>query len=124
MRSLRLPALASLPLLVALIGATPRTRSPEPTTIVQVHNANWSAITVYLVRSGVPWRLGTVVTGRTERFRVPADFEHSSGRVQLLIDPLGSSRTYSTEPVVFDPGETIRLDVQNELAFTSLTVGR
>lgn len=126
MRSRRILAVLAFPLLAAFAwpprGPRAYASTAERHTTVQVRNDNWNTVDVYLLRSGVKWRLGMVVTGRTEKFTLPVDFERATGDLRLLVDPIGSTEVFATDPLLFNRGDTIRLDVQNHLPLTSFAV--
>ncbi len=126
MRSRQILAVLAVPLLAAFAsparGPGAHAGTTDRHTTVQVRNDNWNTVDIYVMRSGVKWRLGMVVTGRTEQFKLPVDFERGAGDVRLLVDPIGSAEVYATDPLLFNRGDTIRLDVQNHLPLTSLAV--
>jgi hypothetical protein len=118
--------LAASLLLFACIHARPTRRGAarrpvQPTTVV-VTNHNWATIDVYAVRPGMSIRLGTVETGNSASFRMPGEFETASGDVYLLVDPIGSTRGYVTDRIVFSPGQVIALSVENAINQTTVVV--
>lgn len=91
-------------------------------TAIEVTNDNWNTVNVYAVLAGQAVRLGTVETAMTRHFQMPPDFEYASGQVHLLIDPIGGFNQYYSQALVFSPGDTIKLDVSNDLGLSSLSV--
>lgn len=134
MKARTILSVIAIPLLVGFAapasGAVARPSTPsaqkasEEHTTVRVHNDNWSTVDLYVVRYGMKWRLGMVETGQTENFQVPAGFEQTSGELRLLVEPIGSPYAYITEPVMFVKGDTIQLDVGNQLGLTTFVVDR
>jgi len=89
--------------------------------LVEVHNAHWQDINIYAVRAGTRFRLGTVLSNTTETFTVPPAML-MPGDFRLLADPIGSSRTYLTDPLIVQPGQVIEFNVQNQLSMSSYSV--
>lgn len=90
--------------------------------LFQVKNFNWSDVTVYLLRGGVRTRLGVVNSMGEASFRLPAGLMGSSSDVRLLLDPIGSSVAYMTDPIFVQPGQTVEMSVENHLPLTSWAV--
>ena len=93
----------------------------ETATTVMVNNNNWSDITVYATRNGATVRLGSVTSMSTERFELPAVML-GAGELRLIADPLGSTNTYRTQPVLVTRGQEIEFTLQNNLALSTLSV--
>lgn len=94
----------------------------SPDTLVQVENNNWSDMTIYVVRSGTRMRLGTVVSMNSTIFVVPPSMVNASGEVQLIADPIGGSATFTTHPVLVNPGQQIEFTLENNINLSSLSV--
>jgi hypothetical protein len=95
---------------------------PEEATTVEVANHNWSDMNVYAVRSGMRYRLGTVISMTTERFRLPPGAVSPGAELRLLVDPIGGTRTFNTAPIQVSPGQRIEFTIQNHLAISSYSV--
>lgn len=91
-------------------------------TMVRVTNNNWSDMTIYLLRSGSRRRLGTVTSQATHTFVVPAHLVVSSSSVHLVADPIGSSRTFTSAPILINPGQTAEWKLENSLALSSIWI--
>lgn len=102
---------------VALDGAAVE----DDQTQIRVTNNNWSDMTIYLVRSGSQQRLGTVTSQTTRTFTVPAHLV-SSNRVHLMADPIGSSRTVSSAPLLITGGQTAEWRLENSLGLSSMWI--
>ena len=89
---------------------------------VRVENLNWSDMNVYVLQNGARTRLGTVTSMNTSVFRLPAHVLASTASVRLLLDPIGSSEMYLTDPVQVRSGQQIALNVQNSLPLSSVGV--
>lgn len=94
----------------------------ETETTVLVTNNNWSDMTLYATRNGAMTRLGSVTSMSTERFRLPSPLVVGSGNLQLVADPLGSSQTYRSPPLLVSAGQQIEFTLQNNLALSTLSV--
>jgi hypothetical protein len=93
----------------------------RPATL-KVENLNWSDMNVYVLQNGARTRLGTVTSMNTTVFRLPAHVLASTANVRLLLDPIGSSEMYLTDPVQVRSGQQIALNVQNSLPLSSVGV--
>ena len=95
-------------------------RAAAPT--VRVTNNNWSNMTVYAVRGSTRFRLGMVASMSTVVFRVPPSVLSGGDGLRLLADPIGGSESYQTPAIYVNPGEVVRLDLQNQLSISSYSV--
>lgn len=91
-------------------------------TVVRVTNNNWSDMTIYLMRSGARQRLGTVTSQSTHAFVVPSYVMSSAGQVYLMADPIGSTRAFTSAPVIIQPGQTAEWQLENSLALSSMWI--
>lgn len=92
----------------------------EQATRVQVENFNSSRITVNAVSGGADFRLGDVGTTQTESFALPRTV--SGYELQIVVDPIGSTRTYMSRRIQFNPGDVIDVVVESNLDLTSVTI--
>jgi hypothetical protein len=95
---------------------------PGRQTSVEVTNHNWQQVVVYLEAGGMRHRLGTVNTGRTESFHLPASAHVGAGSVRLIADPIGSAQVYTTEPIPVRRGQAVEFTVENHLPISSYAV--
>lgn len=98
-----------------------RSRAPEKTS-VQVSNNNWLDVNVFAVRGDQRVRLGMVTSMSTKLLRVPGAFLSGPADLQLIADPIGSSMSYSSEPINVWPGQTITLAVENQLSLSHVVM--
>lgn len=94
------------------------------TTVAEVSNDSWFNIQVYVADQGRRQRLGSVSSYQSATFEVPVDMVNTSGEIQLLADPVGSTRTYRSYPVMIGPGQVVKWTVQNDPSqtYASITV--
>lgn len=123
----RLATAAALSLTVAACAGGPSVQNgPLPpdgeATKVEVRNNNWSDMNVYVERSGMRQRLGTVTSMSVKSFRVPKAFLSTSGSVRLVADPIGSRQQHITSPVQVWPGQTVAFTIENHMAISSVSV--
>jgi hypothetical protein len=111
---------AASPRAMANASAT-SSREARAATVV-VENRNWSDMTVYAVHGGMRYRLGTVTSMSTARFRLPERALVSTQGVQLVADPIGSSSGYVSQGVQVYPGQQVAFTIQNHLAISSVAV--
>ena len=91
---------------------------------VRVSNHNWSDVIVYALHSGVRYRLGDVSSMSTRVLTIPKGVISAIDGVQLIADPIGSDESYTTEPIVTQPGDAISFDVENQLSISTYSVGQ
>lgn len=96
-------------------------QAPVP-SYVRIKNNNWSDVNIYAVRLGTRYRLGTVVATRHATFKLPPDLGKSPGEIRLMVDPIGSRRSYYTPSLHFFPGQDIEMTVENHLPISSVSV--
>jgi hypothetical protein len=91
-------------------------------TVVEVSNHNWSDVNVYAVHLGTRMRLGTVVSMTTRKFTLPARALVADGTLRLMASPIGSTRTYVTDPILVGQGDRVEWNLENRLALSSYMV--
>jgi hypothetical protein len=67
------------------------------------------------------FRLGEATGNSTASLRIPGTFIEG-WTVQLTADPVGSSDTYVTEPIMVMPGEHVQLTVAPRMGMSSYAV--
>jgi len=101
----------------------PVTRAGERTVRVVIENQNWLDMSVYVQSSnGSRFRVGSVVTGRTEVFEIPTS-RIGSGPFRLLGNPVGGNELTVTDPLVVIPGASAYWRIGNRPS-TSFAVVR
>jgi hypothetical protein len=86
-----------------------------------VTNNNWSNIVVFAANASSRVRLGDVTTANEVELVIPRNLVFW-GQVTLLVHPIGSTRDYSTGPILVQAGQAIQLRVENNLAQTNWSV--
>ena len=119
---------ASLALVLALATAgcgggreKPSLGKPSPPAMVHVANNNFADMTIYVVQSGMRWRLGTVTGLSRQRFTMPR-VAYDAGDLYLLADPVGGSRGYLSPGVRVHAGEAVDLQLHATLSMSSISV--
>ncbi|HEY0019959.1 MAG TPA: hypothetical protein VGC13_26905 [Longimicrobium sp.] len=102
-------------------GGTPSLGKPGPPVSVHVANDHFSDVTVYVVQSGMRWRLGMVTGLSRQRFTLPR-VAHDAGDLRLLADPVGGAYGYLSPAVRVHAGETVDLRLHAELSMSSVSV--
>ena len=92
----------------------------EETTTIQVENYNPMLVTIEAVSRGTDYRLGQVETSQSRTFDLPATADELD--LQIMVDPLGSSSRFVSQPVTATPGSVVYVQVQPSLDFTTVTV--
>jgi hypothetical protein len=103
---------------LALAGcaSNPPSRAPEPWSpeaaiTVSTENNRSDDVVVSLVRDGQRERLGLVTAQSRTSFLLPYGRVANSGRLALLVSPIGRARGYVTENLVVRPGSEVGLTV-------------
>jgi predicted acyl esterase len=113
-----------LMLLVALAGCIKHSVIPDEPDVVtiSVSNSNPLDMTVYVVNQSMRVRLGTVTTASTQRFTLQLHQISPTGELQLLADPVGSRRTFTSEPIHVFAGQAVEWVIQADLRQSTLTI--
>ncbi|MBI4540178.1 MAG: hypothetical protein HY704_11790 [Gemmatimonadetes bacterium] len=85
---------------------------------VLVTNYNRQDIRVYVVRSGLRFRLGAVTSMNAAVFEIPGSVLGEAGEVQLLIDPIGGGWSHISDRILVQPGRTIEWIVNENPALS------
>ncbi len=89
---------------------------------VTVDNNNFLDVTVYAVAGGVSIRLGDVTGKSEESFTIDPRRASMIAGLQLMVDPLGSNRSYLSPLVYPGRGETVLLSVGANLDQSFVTL--
>lgn len=96
---------------VLLAACAPLGEAPEPYATLVVENDNSMNVNIHAMRSGSRVRIGMVPGVSTREFPIRSDMLGPAGELNLVIDPIGSPRTYPAMPINVNRGETIQLRV-------------
>ena len=114
---------------VLVAGACgPRTGSApvpqaDPVT-VEVSNQNRRDVRVFVIRSGTPVRLGTVVSGRTGTFSYRGLQPGASETLRIGAEVIGANANFSSEGVRVSPGDRVLLRLEDLIQSSSVSVRR
>jgi len=111
-------------LLLGACSTTPKGRSgiaPENDHSLAVTNHNWLDVSIFVVRGGTRFRVGDVPGNSSARLRIPRRLV-DSGVVQLLVDPIGSTEYYLTDPIPVSSDESMQLTVAPAMRMSSYSV--
>jgi hypothetical protein len=103
-------------------GSGPQPRA-EPVT-VEVSNQNRRDVRVFLIRSGTPVRLGTVVSGRTGSFTYRGLQPGASETLRIGAEVIGANANFSSEGVRVSPGDLVLLRLEDLIQSSSISVRR
>ena len=102
-------------------GGKPSLGKPARPAVVHVANNNFADVTIYVVQSGMRWRLGTVSGLSRQAFTMPR-LSYDAGDLHLLADPVGGARSYLSPPVRVHAGEAVDLRLAATLSMSSVSV--
>jgi hypothetical protein len=95
----------------------------EPDVVtISVSNSNPLDMTVYVLNQSMRIRLGTVSTASTQHFTLSLHQISATGELQLLADPVGSRRTFTSEPIHVFPGQAVEWVIQADVRQSTLTI--
>ncbi|HEX9756150.1 MAG TPA: hypothetical protein VGA42_10615 [Gemmatimonadales bacterium] len=92
-------------------GARAGSVDPSAAAYVEVRNQAFLDMTIYLMRSGARYRLGTVSGNSTAVFEIPRNFVNPGLPIAFLADPIGSQVTPYSQEIPVSPGDTIVLTI-------------
>lgn len=95
---------------------------PDAPVEVSVKNYNWATVHVYAYGGGQRASLGMLSTNEESTWRVPASLVSTHRQLRLIADPIGSSDSHTSEPIMFEPGDRIEWTLQNSLVQSSVMV--
>jgi hypothetical protein len=109
----RTAAAATIVLLILLIApACASLGGPaEPVGTLVIENDNPMNVNIFATRNGTRIRLGTVSGVSTREFDLRPDMLSGAGELRLLIEPIGSPRSYTALPITVRRGDVIELRV-------------
>jgi hypothetical protein len=112
--------------IVSLVGCSRPRQLPvaneEEDVVLVVDNRNWQDVVVYAVHDGTRSRLGLVVATRTATFTLAPSYVTKGGDLYFVADPVGATRSYSSERVVVQRGQYIEWTLESGLERSSLLV--
>lgn len=117
--------LAAAPLLTVGCGTVDRgfSAARPSETVLRVKNHNWLDAKIYLLEGSSRIRVGTVMGMASQAtITLPASFVRSHGSTVLLVELIGSRARYISPRLIVNPGEVVELEIQNNLALTSVSV--
>lgn len=88
---------------------------------VTVTNDNWLDVVVYAVRGSMRVRIGEVTGNSSSQLRIPASVVVAN-EVRLLVDPIGSTETYLSDPINVDTDQRVQLTVAPAVQMSSYAV--
>lgn len=105
----------------AACASTPASDTDEPPSFVEVSNYNPLDVHVYVIVSGQRVSLGVVTTSNTQSYRLPR-LAFSSRNVTFLAMPIGSPRTFVSDELLLQPGDTVVWTITDNLSQSVITV--
>jgi hypothetical protein len=102
----------------------PSAGPPDPSTpvVLEVENHVQGDVLVYLRHGNQNIRLGTVTGLGTATFTFPWHQMGITGSSTLVARPFAGSRVYNSEPLVLQPGQSLKLTVESDLDRSSVAV--
>ena len=88
---------------------------------LRVNNRGYAEVTVYQTAGGTPDRLGRVGGLQTAELLVHYQ-SPAGGPIRLLLRPVGSSASFTPEPIWARAGETVELTIQPLLTTSQMIV--
>lgn len=118
--------LSSLPLGACSSSQLGTTRSSDAIApggaLLTVDNQHVLSMRVYLIRGAVPIPLGSVDTLERRTFALPTSILGHGGAIRLMVDPLGSRRTFTSGWIQAGPGDHVEWKLAASLELSSFFV--
>lgn len=90
---------------------------------VRVDNRSGFSLRVYVAsETGQKERLGTMDSYGSARFVLPRGVTVSSSEVQMVAEPTGTRRVFTSQPVLINPGDLVDWRILNERGRSTVTV--
>ncbi len=124
-------AMRTLGLVCLLLGCGGKSEKSDPDgqpspanaeVALEVENHGWSDVVIYLVRGTSSERLGMVGSLNTKTFVFPYRRLGTGNDVRLRADPIGNSRTFTSEDLQVQPGQWVKWTLENDLTRSFLGV--
>ncbi len=103
---------------VSVAAASPRADAP----VIQVRNRHWQDVNIYLLLGGTRFRLGTVSSNHTERFSIARYAGWDTHSLQIYVDPIGSTDSYTSDDFYLADGQWADCVVEGTLRLSSYMV--
>lgn len=101
-------------------GGAPLAEQQE--ALLRVRNYNWSDVTIYAIRSGVHFRIGTVPSMGEHIFTLSPSLTAGTSDFQLFARPLASGYGFLSEPILIAGNQSIDLTLENNINLSSYAV--
>lgn len=95
-------------------NATP---SAEPTQIT-ILNHSFFTVDIFIIYNDQTFRVDQVFGASTKTVRMPR-FVAPTGSIRVLVDPVGRSQAYLSDPVAYVGNEDFRLSIEESLDLSS-----
>jgi hypothetical protein len=99
-------------------SAGPPKPAPSDRPMIQIVNNNVLDANVYVVVGSHTWRLDFVGGFGKDSVRFPLALVPGDN-IRVLVDPIGSSEAYLTDPVSYSGDESFRLTIENSLSLST-----
>ncbi len=95
---------------------------PDTPVVVEVENHYLGDVVIYLSQGSLRQRLGLVTALSSAEFSFPWRRLSRSGTSRLLAHPIAGARTYASDPLNVQPGQSISWILASDLDRSSLAV--
>lgn len=95
---------------------------PDTPVVVEVENHYLGDVVIYLSQGSLRQRLGLVTALSSAEFSFPWRRLSRSGTSRLLAHPIAGARTYTSDPLYVQPGQSITWTLASDLDRSSLAV--
>lgn len=89
---------------------------------LEVENHNWSDVVIYLTRGNLSRRLGMVTALNTAHFVFSYRELGPGGGSRLRAYPIGGRDAFTSEDLLLQPGQSLKLTLENDLSRSFLGV--
>jgi hypothetical protein len=90
--------------------------------MLEVENHGWSDIVIYLVRGTAVDRIGMVGSLNTGTFVFPYRKLGIGTDIRLRADPIGGPRSFTSENLLVQPGQSVKWTLESDLTRSFLAV--
>jgi hypothetical protein len=94
----------------------------EGEIVLEVENRNYLDMAIYAIQGSGRIRIGDVTGTSTKRFVIQLSRVSIAGEVRFMADPIGSNRSWVSEPIHVYTGQTVELMIESDVRRSTFSI--